>query len=137
MDLGWMLYDVFDLGATGHNRSRPSISLFHAFLRRGILEIPGLFESSGKKIPGGGLMLAQLRKYAEDRGMVSEPGFMAKTVHYVLDIDADGHGATLIPLGDGKGKLCERCPNLSQPEMIAGGIKRSQFLVESVAVLFY
>lgn len=40
MDLGWMLYDVFDLGATGHNRSRPSISLFHAFLRRGILEIP-------------------------------------------------------------------------------------------------
>ncbi|MBS2039197.1 type I-C CRISPR-associated protein Cas8c/Csd1 [bacterium] len=80
-------------------------------------------------------MLAQLRKYAEDRGLVSEPGFAAKTVHYALDIDSDGQGASLIPLGDGKGRLYDRCPNLSQPEMIAGGVKRSQFLVESVAAI--
>ena len=40
MQLGWMLYDVFDLGAAGHNRSRPSISLFDATIHHGVLEVP-------------------------------------------------------------------------------------------------
>jgi len=40
MQLGWMLYDVFDLAATGHNQSRASISLFEATIRQGILEVP-------------------------------------------------------------------------------------------------
>ncbi|MBS2039196.1 type I-C CRISPR-associated protein Cas5 [bacterium] len=49
MDLGWMLYDVFDLGNAGHNRSTPSISLFHAVIRQGVLEIPDYSDSRVRK----------------------------------------------------------------------------------------
>ena len=79
-------------------------------------------------------MLKQLLEYAQLEGMASEPGFVSKVVHYALDIDADGGGASLTALGDGKGRRYDRCPNLSHPEMIAGGVKRSQFLIESVSV---
>ena len=80
-------------------------------------------------------MLNQLLEYARAEGMASEPGFVSKVVHYCLDVDADGKSASLQQLGDGKGRRYERCPNLSQPEMISGGVKRSQFLIESASVV--
>lgn len=40
MDLGLMLFDVFDLSSPGSAASHPSISLFHARVRGGILDIP-------------------------------------------------------------------------------------------------
>lgn len=40
-DLGLMLYDVFDLSRPGNPHDSPSISLFHAKLRQGVMEIPG------------------------------------------------------------------------------------------------
>jgi len=40
MDIGWMLYDVFDLAQPGNEDSAPSISLFHAEVKHGILEVP-------------------------------------------------------------------------------------------------
>lgn len=40
MDLGMMLYDVFDLERPGKKTDPPHISLFHAFLRDGILNVP-------------------------------------------------------------------------------------------------
>jgi CRISPR-associated protein Cas5d len=40
MDIGWMVYDVFDLSKPGNNESHPSISLFHATVIDGILVIP-------------------------------------------------------------------------------------------------
>jgi len=40
MDIGLMLYDVFDLSKPGNNESHPSISLFHAKVVAGILTIP-------------------------------------------------------------------------------------------------
>lgn len=39
-DLGWMLYDVFDLSRPGNNTDVPSISLFHARIEHGVLEVP-------------------------------------------------------------------------------------------------
>jgi CRISPR-associated protein Cas5d len=39
-DLGWMLYDVFDLSSPGDADSLPSISLFQATLEHGVLCIP-------------------------------------------------------------------------------------------------
>jgi CRISPR-associated protein Cas5d len=53
-DLGFMLYDVFDLSRPGtplNERDRPYISLFRAKLERGVLEVPG-FESSLVLKPG-------------------------------------------------------------------------------------
>jgi len=40
MDLGFMLYDVFDLNIINPEEENVSISLFHAFVKNGILEVP-------------------------------------------------------------------------------------------------
>ncbi len=40
MDLGLMLYDVFDLSQPGSRDDPPCISLFRATVRRGVLEVP-------------------------------------------------------------------------------------------------
>jgi CRISPR-associated protein Cas5d len=43
-DLGWMLYDVFDLSRQGANHNAPSVSIFHARVTGGSMEVP-LFSS--------------------------------------------------------------------------------------------
>ena len=40
LDLGFMLYDVFDLGRPGDAHDRPAISLFPASIRSGVLDVP-------------------------------------------------------------------------------------------------
>ncbi len=40
MDLGFMLYDVFDLSRPGTCEDKASISLFHAVLSDGVMEVP-------------------------------------------------------------------------------------------------
>lgn len=40
IDLGWMLYDVFDLGQNNSNMAKPAISVFHAFVQQGTLAVP-------------------------------------------------------------------------------------------------
>ncbi len=40
MDIGWMLYDVFDLAQPGNDESAPSISLFYAEIKDGVLLVP-------------------------------------------------------------------------------------------------
>jgi len=54
MDLGWMLYDVFDLRADNHatilkqngwKKVKPAISLFKAEIKKGVLEVPA-YDSS-------------------------------------------------------------------------------------------
>lgn len=40
LDLGWMLYDVFDLSIENDVFGKPNISVFHAEMRRGVIEIP-------------------------------------------------------------------------------------------------
>jgi CRISPR-associated protein Cas5d len=39
-DLGWMLYDVFNLSRPGTNSDPPCISLFRAKIERGVLDVP-------------------------------------------------------------------------------------------------
>lgn len=53
LDLGYMLYDVFDLGRDNDNQARPSISVFHAQLRKGIMDIPGYDDPAVKKAVEG------------------------------------------------------------------------------------
>ncbi|MBM3203239.1 type I-C CRISPR-associated protein Cas5 [Candidatus Woesearchaeota archaeon] len=40
LDLGYMLYDVFDLSRANDNTAAPSISLFHARLHKGVMPVP-------------------------------------------------------------------------------------------------
>ncbi len=39
-DIGWMLYDVFDLSRPGRSDDGPSISLFNASIRAGVMDVP-------------------------------------------------------------------------------------------------
>ena len=40
VDVGWMLYDVFDLSRPGSSGDKPAVSLFQAHVRAGVLEVP-------------------------------------------------------------------------------------------------
>ncbi len=40
LDLGWMLYDIFDLNQVNNNQTKPAISVFRAQLKAGVLNIP-------------------------------------------------------------------------------------------------
>ena len=52
-DLGWMLYDVFDLRKTNGQSSSPSVSLFRARIENGVLDVPP-FESDLVRKPEPG-----------------------------------------------------------------------------------
>lgn len=85
-------------------------------------------------------MLNEILAYAERTGLKSEPGFTVKTAKWAIIINEQAEISGITPLGDGKNGLTfTHCPDLSQGEMIAGGVTRSQFLIESLAVvaLFY
>jgi CRISPR-associated protein Cas5d len=49
-DLGWMLYDVFDLSRPGENHHAPSVSIFRASVNRGCLEIPRFSSADVRKV---------------------------------------------------------------------------------------
>lgn len=81
-------------------------------------------------------MLNEILAYAERTGLKSELGFTFKSAEWAIIVNEKSEISGIVPLGDGKNGLpFEHCPDLSQPEMIAGGITRSQFLIESLAVV--
>ncbi len=85
-------------------------------------------------------MLNEVLAYADRTGMTIESGFTTKNAKWAISIDSLANINGIIPLEDPKiGKTFSSCPDLSQGEMIAGGIMRSQFLIESlnVVALFY
>lgn len=51
-DLGWMLYDVFDLSRPGDADARPAISVFHAQIDQGVMHVPA-YESADVLKPEG------------------------------------------------------------------------------------
>jgi CRISPR-associated protein Cas5d len=53
LDIGLMLYDVFDLSRPGTSNDAPAVSLFRAALRGGILEVPEYASPDVLKIAGG------------------------------------------------------------------------------------
>lgn len=50
LDLGWMLYDVFDLNHINHNNTSPHISVFHARVSRGAMAVPEYNDPAVKKV---------------------------------------------------------------------------------------
>lgn len=53
MDLGWMLYDVFDLSRPGQDDDPPRISLFQARVRGGVMEVPDYLSDEVHRVEGG------------------------------------------------------------------------------------
>lgn len=50
-NLGWMLYDVFDLSRPGTSHDRPYVSLFQAVVRNGVLDVPEYESPEVRKPP--------------------------------------------------------------------------------------
>lgn len=50
MDLGWILYDVFDLSRPAPADPSPRISLFRACLRQGVMRVPDYSDPSVRKV---------------------------------------------------------------------------------------
>jgi len=63
---------------------------------------------------------------------VSEPGFTRKIIKWAITCTHDGRYTGIVPLGEDKGQTFERCPHLSQPELIGGEGGRSHFLSEGL-----
>jgi CRISPR-associated protein Cas5d len=54
LDLGWMLYDVFDLSQSNDNHAKPAISVFRAELKSGVLHVPPYSSDAVHKLHGDG-----------------------------------------------------------------------------------
>lgn len=85
-------------------------------------------------------MLDQLIRYGQRSGMVSEPGFAPRDVKWAIVCDTEGRHPRVVELGEpgpkNKGRRFERCPNLTQSEIAAGGQEsRRHFLVDNVSVV--
>lgn len=52
LDLGYMLYDVFDLDTDNDAHAKPAISVFHAQVMGGVMHVPGYKEDTVKKACG-------------------------------------------------------------------------------------
>lgn len=52
LDLGYMLYDVFDLGTENDAHAKPAISVFHAQVMAGVMRIPAYEDNAVKKACG-------------------------------------------------------------------------------------
>lgn len=65
----------------------------------------------------------------------AEPGFSRKTVKWGIGCSEDGRFTGVFPLGEGKGRTFEGCPDLTQSELVKGKEPRCQFLVESLATV--
>jgi len=69
----------------------------------------------------------------------SEPGFARKTVKWAITCTVQGRYTGVVPLGEAKGRSFDRCPHLTQPELVGGSEPRAHFLVEglpTVALFF-
>jgi len=78
-------------------------------------------------------MLDRIIAYAEKQGLTAEPGFTRKKVSWVIQCDGAGRFIGILPLLNGKRpRSFDRCPDLSQGELVAGSTPRSQFLIESL-----
>ncbi|MCX7673427.1 MAG: type I-C CRISPR-associated protein Cas8c/Csd1 [Thiobacillaceae bacterium] len=65
----------------------------------------------------------------------SEPGFARKTVKWAITCTSEGRYTGVVQLGEGKGRVFERCPHLSQPELVGGKEARSHYLAEALATV--
>ncbi len=85
-------------------------------------------------------MLKLLQDYAEKHDVMIEPGFAPKTVRWAVRFADDGRFIGVTELGDAeakknRGMVFLKCPEFSFPEMKAGGITKSHFLVELAEVV--
>lgn len=81
-------------------------------------------------------MLNQLAAYAHRHGLAIEPGFSPKSVRWAIWLDHTGQLIDLRELrAEGGNGTFPKCPDLRQNELIAGGVTRSHFLIDTIEVV--
>ncbi len=85
-------------------------------------------------------MLHLLHDYALEQGIALEPGFKPTAVRWAILCGHDGRYYGVVRLGEGSdktstGRIFPKCPELSQGEMKAGGVLKSQFLADSASTV--
>lgn len=85
-------------------------------------------------------MLHLLDAYARNQRSGAPPGFAPKAVKWAIALDRDGRFLDVIELGDtgskkNPGRRFPMCPDLTQPEMLAGGKGCRHFLVDTADVV--
>ena len=85
-------------------------------------------------------MIHLLAEYCRQQNIPAKLGFGSKPVRWLICCDADGHYTGLVELGAvgtkaNHGQDFPCCPDLSQGELIAGGVSRSHFLADTASVV--
>ncbi len=85
-------------------------------------------------------MLDLLLRYAKDHGLITEPGFKPKRARWAIVFNTSGRLQGVNELGDpgarkNPGRQFNCCPDLTQPEMRAGGDGCRHFLLDSAQVV--
>lgn len=85
-------------------------------------------------------MLHALKEYAERTGLSVEPGFKPKAISWALVFQPNGKFVSVQDLRTGEGKTLEprefeRCPDLSQGEIVSAGDGCRPFLVDGLDVI--
>lgn len=76
-------------------------------------------------------MLHELANYAAKYGIATLPGFKAKTAKWIIALSEDGKFIDLVE----DNRHFSLAPDLEQGELIAGGITRSHFLLDTAEVV--
>jgi CRISPR-associated protein Csd1 len=85
-------------------------------------------------------MLSHVVEYAQKQKLAAEPGFAPKPARWAILCTARGGYLGLVELGDtslkkNPGRHFLKAPDLSQPEMKAGGVTKSHFLIDTAGVV--
>ena len=85
-------------------------------------------------------MLHQVVEYALRQELAAEPGFAPKDARWAILCTASGEYLGIVELGDASlrrnpGRSFAKAPDLSQPEMKAGGVTKSHFLIDTAGVV--
>ena len=85
-------------------------------------------------------MLTLLADYATTQRLETEPGFRSKFVRWAIELNSKTGYLQVTELGyisqkRNRGREFLKCPDLSQPELIAGGKSKCHFLIETTNVI--
>lgn len=85
-------------------------------------------------------MLQHVVEYAQRQELAAEPGFAPKSARWAILCTAGGNYQGLVEIGDtslkrNPGRHFLMAPDLSHPEMKAGGVTKSHFLIDTAGVV--
>lgn len=76
-------------------------------------------------------MLQELAKYAIKNNLAGLPGFKTKTARWTIVLGMDGEFLSILE----EKRQFSQAPDLQQGELIAGGVTRSHFLLDTIGVV--